>query len=71
MVATGARSPPTGESARVKPLASLGRSLAPAGVARRAQAGEARIAQVIKAAGFTRVRRATETPFNLTDTATR
>src|SRR5580704_10620854 len=30
-----------------------------------AQAGEARLANVIRAAGFTRVRRATETPFNI------
>jgi SAM-dependent methyltransferase len=30
-----------------------------------AQAGEARLSQVLKNAGFTRVRRATETPFNL------
>jgi hypothetical protein len=30
-----------------------------------AQAGEKRLTEVLKAAGFTRVRRATETPFNL------
>jgi SAM-dependent methyltransferase len=30
-----------------------------------AQAGEARLSNVIRAAGFTRVRRATETPFNI------
>jgi hypothetical protein len=30
-----------------------------------AQAGEARLANVIRAAGFTRVRRAAETPFNI------
>ncbi len=30
-----------------------------------AQAGEARLRQVLTAAGFTRVRRAAETPFNL------
>jgi SAM-dependent methyltransferase len=35
------------------------------GLALGAQAGEARLAEVIKAAGFTRFRRATETPFNL------
>jgi hypothetical protein len=35
------------------------------GLALGAQAGEARLAQVIKAGGFTHVRRATETPFNL------
>lgn len=35
------------------------------GVALGAQAGEARIAQVIKAGGFTSVRRATETPLNM------
>jgi ubiquinone/menaquinone biosynthesis C-methylase UbiE len=35
------------------------------GLALGAQAGEARLAEVIAAGGFTRVRRATETPFNL------
>lgn len=30
-----------------------------------AQAGEARLADVFRQAGFTRFRRATETPFNL------
>jgi hypothetical protein len=30
-----------------------------------AQAGEARLADVFRKAGFTRVRRAAETPFNL------
>jgi hypothetical protein len=35
------------------------------GLALGAQAGEARLAEVIKVGGFTRVRRATETPFNL------
>jgi SAM-dependent methyltransferase len=35
------------------------------GLALGAQAGEARLADVIKEGGFTRVRRATETPFNL------
>lgn len=30
-----------------------------------AQAGEARLAEVFRKAGFTRVRRAAETPFNL------
>jgi 2-polyprenyl-3-methyl-5-hydroxy-6-metoxy-1,4-benzoquinol methylase len=35
------------------------------GLALGAQAGEARLAEVIKQGGFTRVRRATETPFNL------
>jgi hypothetical protein len=30
-----------------------------------AQAGEARLAEVIREGGFTRIRRATETPFNL------
>jgi SAM-dependent methyltransferase len=35
------------------------------GLALGAQAGEARIAEVIKEGGFSRVRRATETPFNL------
>ncbi len=35
------------------------------GLALGAQAGEARLAEVIKEGGFTRVRRATETPFNL------
>jgi hypothetical protein len=30
-----------------------------------AQAGEARLSRVLKAAGFTRVRRAAETPFNI------
>jgi SAM-dependent methyltransferase len=35
------------------------------GLALGAQAGEQRITEVIKAGGFTRVRRATETPFNL------
>jgi 2-polyprenyl-3-methyl-5-hydroxy-6-metoxy-1,4-benzoquinol methylase len=35
------------------------------GMALGAQAGEARLTDVIKAGGFTRVRRATETPFNM------
>jgi SAM-dependent methyltransferase len=35
------------------------------GLALGAQAGEARLTEVIKEGGFTRVRRATETPFNL------
>jgi SAM-dependent methyltransferase len=35
------------------------------GLALGAQAGEARLAEVLKEGGFTRVRRATETPFNL------
>jgi SAM-dependent methyltransferase len=35
------------------------------GLALGAQAGEARLSEVIKEGGFTRVRRATETPFNL------
>jgi SAM-dependent methyltransferase len=35
------------------------------GLALGAQAGEARLADVLRQAGFTRVRRATETPFNL------
>ena len=35
------------------------------GLALGAQAGESRLAEVIKEGGFTRVRRATETPFNL------
>ena len=35
------------------------------GLALGAQAGEARLAQVFKEAGFRRFRRATETPFNL------
>ena len=35
------------------------------GLALGAQAGEARLTEVIKAGGFTRVRRATETPFNM------
>jgi 2-polyprenyl-3-methyl-5-hydroxy-6-metoxy-1,4-benzoquinol methylase len=35
------------------------------GLALGAQAGEARIADVVKAGGFTRFRRATETPFNI------
>ena len=35
------------------------------GLALGAQAGEERLAQVIGEGGFTRVRRATETPFNL------
>jgi hypothetical protein len=30
-----------------------------------AQAGEARLSKIIKSAGFTRVRRAAETPFNI------
>jgi hypothetical protein len=30
-----------------------------------AQAGEGRLTNVLKSAGFTRVRRATETPFNI------
>ena len=35
------------------------------GLALGAQAGEARLTEVIKQGGFSRVRRATETPFNL------
>jgi hypothetical protein len=35
------------------------------GLALGAQAGEARLTEVIKQGGFTRVRRAAETPFNL------
>jgi SAM-dependent methyltransferase len=35
------------------------------GLALGAQAGEARLAEVVKRGGFTRVRRATETPFNM------
>ena len=35
------------------------------GLALGAQAGEERLSEVIKQGGFTRVRRATETPFNL------
>lgn len=35
------------------------------GIALGAQAGEARLADVFRQAGFTRFRRATETPFNL------
>jgi hypothetical protein len=35
------------------------------GLALGAQAGEARLADVIRQGGFTDVRRATETPFNL------
>ena len=35
------------------------------GLALGAQAGEARIADVVKRGGFTKFRRATETPFNL------
>jgi hypothetical protein len=35
------------------------------GLALGAQAGEARLADVIRQGGFTAVRRATETPFNL------
>ena len=30
-----------------------------------AQAGEIRLTEILNAAGFTRVRRATETPFNI------
>ncbi len=40
-------------------------SLASDGPALGAQAGEARLGDVVKAGGFTRFRRATETPFNL------
>jgi SAM-dependent methyltransferase len=35
------------------------------GLALGAQAGERRLAEVLREAGFTRIRRATETPFNL------
>ncbi len=35
------------------------------GLALGAQAGETRLAEVVREGGFTRVRRATETPFNL------
>jgi SAM-dependent methyltransferase len=37
----------------------------PVGLGLGAQAGEARLAEILTEAGFTRVRRATETPFNL------
>jgi len=37
----------------------------PGGYALGAQAGEAAIREVVEAAGFTRFRRAAETPFNL------
>jgi SAM-dependent methyltransferase len=40
-------------------------SLAQDGIALGAQAGEARLREVTEAAGFSRMRRATETPFNL------
>lgn len=40
-------------------------SLARKGPALGAQAGERRLRQVMEAGGFTRFRRATETPFNL------
>jgi hypothetical protein len=40
-------------------------SLARNGPALGAQAGEARLRQVLREAGFSRVRRAAETPFNL------
>ncbi len=36
-----------------------------AGLALGAQAGEGRLTEVLKQGGFTRVRHATETPFNL------
>ena len=42
--------------------ASLGQDV---GAALGAQAGEARLAEVIRAGGFSRFRRATETPFNM------
>jgi hypothetical protein len=35
------------------------------GLALGAQAGEGRLAKIMKSAGFTRVRRAAETPFNI------
>ena len=35
------------------------------GLALGAQAGERRLSEVLEAGGFTRVRRATETPFNV------
>ena len=38
---------------------------AKAGTCEHAQAGEARLTDVLEQGGFTRVRRATETPFNL------
>ena len=37
----------------------------PVGLALGAQAGEARLEEVVREGGFTRFRRATETPFNL------
>jgi hypothetical protein len=40
-------------------------SLSQKGPALGAQAGEARLREVVTGAGFTRFRRATETPFNL------
>jgi hypothetical protein len=43
-------------------LASLDQEV---GLALGAQAGQARLTEVIKHGGFTRVRRATQTPFNL------
>ena len=43
----------------------VGVSLAQKGPALGAQAGEAKIREIVTKAGFTRFRRATETPFNL------
>jgi hypothetical protein len=40
-------------------------SLAENGPALGAQAGEKKISEIVKAAGFTKFRRATQTPFNL------
>jgi SAM-dependent methyltransferase len=51
-----------GASTMVCTPASLSQDV---GLALGAQAGESRLTQVIKEGGFTRVRRATETPFNL------
>ena len=46
-------------------LVCVPNSLADNGPALGAQAGEKRIKEVVKAAGFTKFRRATQTPFNI------
>jgi phage terminase small subunit len=49
-------------STMIRTLASMSREV---GLAPGSQAGESRLREVVTAGGFTRFRRATETPFNL------
>ena len=49
----------------VSSIVCVPKSLNENGPALGAQAGEERIAQIVKSAGFSKFRRATQTPFNL------